>query len=335
PMIQPALAFLAVSIVFFGIGMLMIRGGGKSRGDVLVGGEVRPVIFGVLTPALAMLLPLGVKTRKHLSQELCQAGYYHRNATEEYLSLRNVLVIGWLILIGTLLVIVSRPGEGLDLRLLMVGVLGMIILYSLPRLYLSSRAKARVRRMEYALPDALDMISMCMTGGLGFQQALTRVGSELAGIHPDLACELRIVSRQADSISLSMALKRFAERINTTEIQSLASVVGQTERHGNAVASVFHEFASEVRRQRRQSAEEKGNRTSVQMLLPLIFCLAPPIYVLLLTPAVIELRGFVMQENVPGGILSPMEATQTLQSPVRSPAEPEALGTAARRGRVL
>lgn len=314
-MILPALAFLAVSIVFFGVGMLLVRGGGAHRGDVLVGGGVRPMIFGILTPALAVLLPLGSRSRKRLSQELCQAGYYHRNAIDEYLALRNVLVIGWVILVGALIVIVSEPEAGLDLRLLIVGMLGLIALYSLPRLTLSGRARARVRRMEYALPDALDMISMCMTGGLGFQQSLSRVGTELANIHPDLACELRIVSRQADSGSLSLALKRFAERVDTPEIQSLASVVGQTERHGNAVASVFHDFATDVRKQRRQTAEEKGNRTSVLMLLPLVFCLAPPIYLLLLTPAVIEMRNFVMQENGPGGILSPAEATETLASP--------------------
>lgn len=325
-MILPALAFLAVSIMFFCVAMLLVRGGGAHHGDVLVAGKARPMIFGLLTPALAVLLPLGARSRNRLNRELCQGGYYHRNAIDEYLALRNVLVLGWVILIGTLVVIVSEPGAGLDFRLLIVGLLGVIVLYSIPRLTLSGRAKARVRRMEYALPDALDMISMCMTGGLGFQQSLSRVGTELANTHPDLACELRIVSRQADSGSLSTALKRFAERVDTPEVQSLASVVGQTERHGNAVASVFHDFATDVRTQRRQTAEEKGNRTSVHMLLPLVLCLAPPIYLLLLTPAVIELRNFVMQENGPGGILSPAEATETLQSPFGSSLEPR--GTA-------
>jgi len=315
-MILPALAFLAVSVLFFGVGMLLMRAGSGPSGDILAGGQMRPMLFGVLTPALAGVLPLGAKTRQRLEQELCQAGYYHRNAPDGYLALRNVLVVGWVTLIGTVIVIASKPGQGLDLRLLILSFLGVIVLYAVPRMVLSGRAKARVRRIEYALPDALDMISMCMAGGLGLQQSLARIGNELTATHPDLACELRIVSRQADSGSLSNALGRFSQRIDTSEVQSLASVVGQTERHGNAVASVFHDFASDVRRQRRQVAEEKGNRTSVHMLLPLILCLAPPIYLLLLTPAVIELRQFVMQENTPGGVLSPEQATESLQNPV-------------------
>ncbi len=316
-MILPLSVFLAVSVLFFGIGMLMIRGGGARRGDVFAGGQMRPMLFGGLTPALAILLPLGTRTHKRLARELCQAGYYHRNAPDEFLAMRNVLVIGWVFLVSTLIVIAAEPGAAIDLRLVIAGLLGVIVLYAFPRMVLSGRAKARVRQIEYALPDALDMVSMCVAGGLGLQQSFGRVGNELTTIHPDLACELRIVSRQADSGTMSGALKRFSERIDTAEVQSLASIVGQTERHGHAVASVFNDFANEVRKQRRQTAEEKGNRTSVMMLLPLIFCLAPPIYLLLLTPAVIELRQFVMEENGPGGVLSPAEATETLETPAR------------------
>ncbi len=317
-MLIPLYVFLAVSLLFFGVAMLMVRGSG-SDADVYAAGQKRPMIFGALTPALSALMPVGAKTRKRLSLELCQAGYYHRHAATEYLALRNILVIGWVILVGTLIVLASEPGAPLDLWLLGAGVFGMIALYAVPRLVLGARAKARIRRIEYSLPDALDMLSMCMTGGLTFSQALSRVGTELARSYPDLACEMRIVSRQADSGTLSRAIKSFSERVDTQEVQSLASVIGQTERHGGAVAPAFHQFAVDVRRQRRQLAEERGNRTSIHMLFPLVLCLAPPVYLLLLAPAAIELRGFVMEENRPGGLLSPaaslQDATATPQLP--------------------
>lgn len=309
-MMIPLYVFLGVSLLFFGLAMLMSRTSRSGEGEVFAAGRKRAMIFGALTPALAGLMPVGAKTRKRLSTELCQAGYYHRDAATEYLALRNVLVIGWVLLVGTLIVVGSPPGEPLDLRLIAAGVLGMILLYGVPRIVLGSWAKSRVQRIEYSLPDALDMISMCMTGGLTFPQSLSRVGSELARSYPDLACELRIVSRQADSSTLGRAIKGFAQRVDTAEVQSLASVISQTEHHGGAVAAAFHQFAGDVRRQRRQLAEEKGNRTSIHMLFPLVLCLAPPVYLLLLAPAAIELRGFVMDENRPGGLLSPAASLQ-------------------------
>jgi tight adherence protein C len=148
------------------------------------------------------------------------------------------------------------------------------------------------------------MITMCMTGGLPLQHSLARVGTELEATHPDLACELRITGRQMDVGSLGQALRQFADRIDTPDVQSLAAMVNQTERQGTSVAAAFHEFADGVRRARRQRAEEHASKTTVKMLLPIVFCLAPPIYMLLLTPAVIELRAFVLQENRPGGVLS-------------------------------
>ncbi len=309
-MLIPLYVFLGVSLLFFGAAMLMVRTGGSGEGEVFAAGKKRAMVFGPLTRPLAALLPVGAKTRKRLSLELCQAGYYHRDAATEYLALRNTLVFGWVFLVGTLLVLQSEPGAPLNLQLLIAGVIGMLLLYGVPRMVLGSWAKSRVQRIEYSLPDALDMISMCMTGGLTFPQSLSRVGTELAHSYPDLACELRIVSRQADSGTLTRAVRGFAERVDTQEVQSLASVIGQTEQHGGAVAAAFHQYAMDVRRQRRQLAEEKGNRVSIHMLFPLVLCLAPPVYLLLLAPAAIELRGFVMDENRPGGLLSPSSALE-------------------------
>lgn len=306
----PLLMFFGISLVSFTVGALLMRPDGSGEGEVLAGGRKRVLLFGRLTHALAGLLPVASKTRQRLAGELCQAGYYHRDAIVEYLALRNVLVTGWVLLIATLVVARAAPGRPPELPLLAAGGLGLILLYSLPRLILGGWARARVQRIEYSLPEALDVISMCMSGGLNFPQAVSRLGRELAHSHPDLACELRIVSRQADSSSLGRALRGFAQRVDTPEAHALASVMQQTDRHGGAVAAAFHRFARDVRRQRRQLAEEKGNRTSIHLLFPLVLCLAPPVYLLLLAPAAIELRGFVLEENRPGGVLSPAAALE-------------------------
>jgi hypothetical protein len=104
--------------------------------------------------------------------------------------------------------------------------------------------------------------------------------------------------------SLEGAIKQFAGRIDTQESQSLAAMIGQTEQHGSSVALAFQEFADNVRLARRQRADEQGNKTALKLLFPLVFCLAPPVYMLLLMPAAIEMSRFIQKETQPGGALS-------------------------------
>jgi tight adherence protein C len=300
-------AFMAVAALVYMVGLLFIRGGKNRETDVLAGGRTRSLVFGPSTAALAGTIPSTGASKEAVTKLLAQAGYYHRFAFHEFASLRNALTIGWVLFIGTLLVAFTEPGDAATMKLLAVGVGGAMLFYGMPRLILHSRAKARLGRIHYALPDALDMVTMCVAGGVPLNHSLSRVGEEITSSHPDLACELRILSRQSEAGSMDKALKLFAKRLDTPEAHSLAGIVGQTDKQGSSVASAFHEFADGVRRERRQRAEEHGNKTSIKMLFPLVFCLAPPVYIMLLAPAVIEMRSFVMEENRPGGILAPTD----------------------------
>lgn len=301
----PIAAFLIVASLIYGLGILLIRAKRNRESEVFSGGRRRPLIFGLATSAMAGVIPSSAALKANITKELRQAGFYHRFAFEEYAALRNTLTVGWVLLIGTLIVVAPSSSRQSELRLLMVGIVGALVFYSVPRLVLRAWSSARRRRIEHGLPDALDMITMCMTGGLPMQYALGRVGKELNDTHSDLACELRIVGRQMDVGSLTRALEQFAERIDTPDVRSLAAMVNQTDRQGASVAGAFQDFADEVRRTRRQRADEHASKTTVKMLLPIVFCLAPPVYIMLLSPAVIELRAFVLRENRPGGVLSP------------------------------
>jgi len=304
-MLLPISAFMVLAALVYGIGLLFLGTGKNREAEIFAGGRRRPLIFGFSTAALASLIPAGAATRTRITKELQQAGYYHRMALAEFAALRNLLIVGWMLLIGTLVVLLSEPGSSVGVKLAVVGVIGVAMLFGMPRLIVRAQAKGRLRRVEYSLPDALDMLSMCMTGGLPLQYALSRVGNELRSTHPDLACELRILGRQMETGSWDFALKQFANRIDTPDVQSLSAMVGQTGVQGGSVSAAFQDFADDIRRARRQRAEEHGNKTSIRLLLPIVFCLAPPIYMLLLTPAVMEMRNFVRQENRPGGILAP------------------------------
>ena len=196
-MLLPIAVFLVVSALLYALALPFIRGRKNGENDVLSGGKTRPLIFGPVTVALAGVLPCTSVTRAKITKDLRRGGYYHRFALEEFLSFRNAMVIGWVFLIGTLVVVAVEPDDSLlTLKLMIAGSLGAILLHNLPVLVMRNRANTRVGRIQFALPDALDMITMCTTGGLPLQQALTQVSAQLHATHPDLATELKIMGRQ-------------------------------------------------------------------------------------------------------------------------------------------
>jgi tight adherence protein C len=125
--------------------------------------------------------------------------------------------------------------------------------------------------------------------------------------------ELEIVRRHAEADTMAKALKEFARRMNAPDVNALASLVSQTEKTGTHVATAVTEFADGIRRQFRQRAEERASKTTIRMLFPVIFCLAPPVFILLLGPPVLQLRNFVKQAHAPGGVLN-ASTYETLQT---------------------
>jgi len=293
-------SFTAIALAVFLLGR-RFTGRGRPRDDQL--GSQRTPACGALTGPLAAMFPTSDKKRRMLRQDLLRAGHYHRGALDDFLATRNLALMIWAVFVAALLVALVDAHAAWTRTILACGGLGLALIYSLPTLVLGARAGARSQRIQYALPDALDMITMTMAGGLPMQAALARVSRELSGPHPDLACELAILARQTDAGSLEQALRQFSERMELPEIVGLTTLVRHAERLGGNVAGAFRDFADSVRRERRLRAEERGNKATVKMLFPLVFLLSPPIYILLLGPAVLELRSFVNRENQPGGVL--------------------------------
>ncbi|MDA1055137.1 MAG: type II secretion system F family protein [Planctomycetota bacterium] len=309
-------AFGAIAFVLFLVGSLFL-GRGRNQPD---GWQAKPLAFGRLTHLLAAILPIHFENDDSLKRELRRAGYYHRYARDEFIAIRNVLVIGWILLVATALVVSVNPQRDFTIPIVVVGAVITILLFAVPRLILQSQASDRLKQIQHSLPDALDMLNMTMASGMPLQQSLGHVRAEIGKTHPALACELTLVERHMAADSMDSALRRFSDRIDLPDVQSLAALISQTERLGSNVAIALRDYSDSVRRSRLQHAEERGNRNSVAMILPIVFCLAPPIYILLLGPALMELRGFVMRENREDGLLRPdITAIDLLQPSVREP----------------
>jgi tight adherence protein C len=162
--------------------------------------------------------------------------------------------------------------------------------YSLPRIYLHIRGKERIRKLENALPVAVDMLTLCMTGGQTLQASLGRVSKELAPAHPLMAAELAITQRHAELSSLPHALKQLADRIPVGEIRNLAIILAQAERLGSETGTALLEYSTNLRTGLKQRADTRANQAMFWMLFPTILCLWIPAAILLVGPAILEFR---------------------------------------------
>lgn len=303
-------AFFVLAMLVFLIGDFVA--GGRRTARRLAG--VKDDLTGLLSEpgkkvspfiqAFAAVVPQLQSEVDVIRRNLMRAGYYGTHALQEYLATRNILVV--MSIAGSLiLATMANPDSQLPKIILIAGAVATACGYGFPRMLLAVQARARVDRIQTGLPDALDIITMCLTGGLPLRDALQRVADEIKHSNRDIAVEFEIIRRHSDADTMANALRHFAMRIDTPDINALASLVSQTQRMGSHIATAVCDYADSVRRARRQRAEEQASKTSIRMLFPVLLCLAPPIYILLMGPPLLQLRNFVIKEHQPGGALEP------------------------------
>lgn len=168
--------------------------------------------------------------------------------------------------------------------------LGGIIAYLVPLMWLRIRINAHQRELNYGLPDALDLMVVCIEAGLTIDSAMQRVGQELALAHPALSRELEI-SHMETRVGLSRAdsLRNMANRTQNAAVQSLVAMLVQAERFGTSIAQSLRVHADSLRVQRQQAAEELAGRASVKMSFPLVLFIFPATFIVLGGPTVLSL----------------------------------------------
>lgn len=300
--LMPIAVYFTTTMLVFVFGMSIVRSRQRVRNVAdleLKVGLNRPSRWRV---HLAGAIPMPETEVDALVQDLKRAGFYGSNAVTEFLSTRNFLVLGTLFA-GGILAVLADPSTTLPRGILLVAAVVTSFAYLIPRHLLRSQANRRLGRILKGLPDALDIIRMCLTGGLPLRDALLRVAREIDTFHPDVSVELEVVRRHAEADTMAKALKEFSKRMNAPDVNALANLVTQSERTGTHVAAAVTEFADGIRRQFRQRAEERANKTSVKLLFPVVVCLAPPVFILLLGPPILQLRSFIRDAHKPGGVL--------------------------------
>ena len=162
--------------------------------------------------------------------------------------------------------------------------------YLLPDMWLTWRVSVRQRKLRKALPDALDLLVICVEAGLGLDQALMKVAQDMKIAHPQLSEELQFVNLEMRIGKTRIdALRELARRTGLDDIKSLVAMLIQTERFGTSIAQSLRVYSDDMRLKRRQRAEEMSAKTSVKMVPALVFFIFPALMVVILGPAIITL----------------------------------------------
>lgn len=242
----------------------------------------------------APLVPDNEEQRTLLKSRLVHAGLYSPQAMPIFLGVKMLLMVGPALIGLGLGMVGIVPVRISALAGALVGVVGMVG----PSFWLDKKKKGRQTSFRRALPDALDVLVICLEGGLSLPGALRRVATELKSAHPLLAHELNIVQREVQlGQSTGEAISHLGERSDLEEIRSLAAVIAQADRFGASLVKSLRVHADTLRLKRQQRAEEMAQKAGTKILFPTLLFIFPAIFVVILGPAAIQIMEMLGKVN--------------------------------------
>lgn len=222
-----------------------------------------------------------------LRTKMIRAGFYGPRAVQIFYAVRVLaaLGLGAAAILGA--VVLRMPGSPEVLLLVMIAVaLGLF----LPGFIVSQRTAQRARAMRLGLPDAVDLMVVCVEAGGTLSSAMQRVTRQFGDVHPVVAEQFQIMllEMQAGS-SRAEALTRLGARAPTDEVRSMSTLLIQSEALGASVGQALRAFADEMRKARYLEAERRAGELPVKMAFPLVLCIFPSLFIVIMAPIVIRL----------------------------------------------
>jgi tight adherence protein C len=177
-------------------------------------------------------------------------------------------------------------------------VLTALLGYYLPDIWLRQKTDKRKERLVKALPNALDLLVICVEAGMGLEEGINRVTNEIKLTSPDLSDEFKLLNLELRAgKARQAALKNLAMRTNIEEMRNLVTLMVQADQFGTSVATTLRVYSESFRIQRMQKAEELAAKIPVKLVFPLVLFIFPSLFVAILGPAVIRIfRNIIMQE---------------------------------------
>lgn len=227
-----------------------------------------------------------------LRERLLHAGFRREQAPVVFKSLQLILGALALLLTGA----AAAVHQGVTSQVAMKAVLVGGLAFYLPILILAWLGSKRKEAIFLGLPDALDLMVVCVEAGLGLDQAMRRVGEEMTKAHRVIADEFRIANQHLQfGRPRQEVLHALGQRNGVEDLQQLASILIQADKFGSSVGQALRVQSDVMRVHRRQLAEEKAAKTAVTMIFPLVLFIFPGIFVVLVGPAAISMYRNLLQ----------------------------------------
>lgn len=221
--------------------------------------------------------------RQALEAKIELAGRPYNLTVGSFLALQIIAMVVFALLAYLLAVLLSLSGA----MTLLAPVAGGILGYVAPSIALDRRVKARKKEILLALPNALDLLTISVEAGLGFEQALDRTVAAVPGPLSDEFA--RMLGEVRAGASRPEAMRALDERIDVPEVRSFVLAILQADTFGVSIGRVLRAQADEMRIKRRQLAQEQAMKAPVKMLFPMVFCIFPSLFVVVIGPAVINI----------------------------------------------
>lgn len=243
-------------------------------------------------PALSKAMaPKSELEANELKVRLANAGFNNPNAVQWYLAIKMACLIGSVAL-GALAGVVTFGVK--ESALTVLGAFGGVGFYA-PGVVLSLMIRSRKQKLFLSLPDVLDLLVVCVESGLGLDAGMRRVADELQDTHPEICGELQFCLLQMHMGRTKRdVLHDLGVRTGVDDIRALVAILIQAEKFGSSVAQALRVQSDAMRVKRMQIAEEKAQKTAVQMLFPMVIFIFPGIFVVLVGPAAIKFMDQLM-----------------------------------------
>ncbi len=229
---------------------------------------------------MATIVPRSPKDMSRLRERFMRAGYQGMTPVAVY----TLAQIALPMLFGVLPLFFVPLRSG---WLLMA--IGRRLGYLIPGFMLGRKVTQRQKVIQNGLPDALDLMIVCLEAGSAMDQAILKVSEELGIAYPALAEEFRMIITETRAGKPRLeAFRNFADRTGVDDVRSLVAMLVQTDRFGTSVSQALRTHAETSRTKRRQRAEERAAKIGVKLVFPLVFCLFPAMFVVTLGPAIIK-----------------------------------------------
>ena len=239
----------------------------------------------IIDPIHKVIAPSGFSAQKKIRLRLIQAGLRSKRAYATYLAIKVILAVTF----PLSFLAFSAYYTMTPMAISIAGLLA-IVGFFVPNLFLLHLTQKRQLVMSRSLPDALDLMVVCVEAGLGLDMTFKRVGDELRSLNPDLSDEFHLTNLEVRAgKSRAESFKNMAKRTGMPDIHNLMNILAQTSRLGTSVANALRIHADAMRVKRRQIAEETAAKSGVKLIFPLILFIFPAILIVLAGPAAIRI----------------------------------------------